>query len=203
MSKKNRCNFCRKKFDTKNGLKIHQRQWCKKAKEERLRRSAHDDSPVPPNLSLTVIERKEKLDRLMEFCDGDEDRALFFLEWMMNGRNAKMAYMSIKPDVSERTAEVMGSRWLSEVEKTAIMAAYGVGVDKYFDTLAGGLEATRLHGSDAIEHPDWNARRKFHQAQGEILGIERKSDVTVNQQFNFSMLSEAIAKDRQARGLDV
>ena len=33
--------------------------------------------------------------------------------------------------------------------------------DKVMDVYMEGLDATRLYGKDAIEHPDWGARKSF------------------------------------------
>lgn len=40
---------------------------------------------------------------------------LFILEWLNNGKNAKRACFKLHPSVTERSAEVLGSRLLRKV----------------------------------------------------------------------------------------
>lgn len=41
---------------------------------------------------------------------------MFLAEWLNNGKNAKRAYLKFHPNVSEHSAEVLGSRQLRKVD---------------------------------------------------------------------------------------
>lgn len=63
--------------------------------------------------------------------------------------------------------------------------------DKLADTTLNGLEATKLFGKDAIEHPDWSARALFVKMLNEIAGVTKPQEISVNnRQFNFFKVSE-------------
>lgn len=66
----------------------------------------------------------------------------FLSEYFRNGCNAKRAYLKIAPDVTERTAEELGSKLLARVKKK----------DCWIDILeAAGLDDMRLASSlDAL-----------------------------------------------------
>lgn len=64
--------------------------------------------------------------------------------------------------------------------------------DKVMLTYLDGLEATKLAGKDAVEHPDWMARKVFADRFAEFFGWTRgeTSPVGKLQQFNFFSVNE-------------
>lgn len=137
---------------------------------------------------------------LREMMGGDDDATLFFIEWVTNGRNAKKAYKAIKPDVTDQSAKTLGARMLTRVDLSLVLDSYGIGVDTYMRKLKEGLEATRLYGKSAIEHPDYKARRAYHEVLGEMLGLENKKEQAVT--FNFNTIGTVIQNARRERGLE-
>lgn len=101
----------------------------------------------------------------------DKDVALFFAEWCKNGLNAKRAYQKLHPDVTERSAETLGSRMLRKVEVSDVLAAHGLGIETYIDQLKQGLNAEK-----GLRRPDHKIRRIYHEVLGKLLKIERKED---------------------------
>ena len=64
--------------------------------------------------------------------------------------------------------------------------------DKVMLTYLDGLEATKLAGKDAVEHPDWLARKAFADRFAEFFGWTRGETSAVGrlQQFNFFSVNE-------------
>lgn len=76
-------------------------------------------------------------------------------------------------------------------------AKFGVALpDKVAMTYLEGLEATKLFGKDAVEHPDWQARKQFADSFAEFFGWKQPQlpSASVNQQFNFFSIPE---KDKE------
>lgn len=181
-----KCSECSRSFDTKRGRSVHYRQ-------------KHEPS-VSQIQKATVAEMAEII--------GDEELAMFFLEWLNNGRDAQAAYLKLSPNVSKESAAVLGHRWLKRVNQGEIMAAFGLGPDTYFQQLDEGLRATKQVGittgvtkkGKPIIKPttvaDHKVRRPYHEALGKILRIEDKESGDVNvsvkvQKSNSDWLSEA------------
>ena len=134
------------------------------------------------NKSLVPIEALE------EALGGDKELVLFFLAWIKNGRIASHAYKSLNPNVTDESSAVLGHRMyqkLREVNLSLILESYGLGPDKYFSKLQEGLEATKFEdlsggGFGKDEVPDYNARRKYHEALGKMLKVEGMGDSNTN-----------------------
>src|SRR3990167_1627478 len=64
--------------------------------------------------------------------------------------------------------------------------------DKVAETYLEGLTATKLYGKNAIEHPDWAARKSFADALASFLGWTKdQSQVgNIHRQFNYFGVSE-------------
>ena len=64
--------------------------------------------------------------------------------------------------------------------------------DKVAETYLEGLTATKLYGKNAIEHPDWTARKSFADALASFLGWTKdQSQVgNIHRQFNYFGVSE-------------
>ena len=69
--------------------------------------------------------------------------------------------------------------------------------DKVMLTYLDGLEATKLYGKDAEEHPDWLARKAFADRFAEFFGWTRGETSPVGrlQQFNFFSVNEEDRKN--------
>lgn len=135
---------------------------------------------APSKLPHTLAEQVSEAGLVMEACGNDEKVAAFFLLWLQNGRDASQAYLAaINPNVTKHSAETLGSRMLSRVERATLAKAYGLGYDEYFKQLKAGLKATRLQSINFETHEveDHKTRRDYHKALGEIIGVEKKEAV--------------------------
>lgn len=123
----------------------------------------------------TLAEQVTDAGLVLEACGNDEKVAAFFLLWLQNGRDASKAYLGINPNVTKRSAETLGSRMLSRVERSVVAQAYGLGYDQYFKQLKAGLQAKRLQSINFETHEvdDHKTRRDYHKALGEIIGMEK------------------------------
>lgn len=127
------------------------------------------------------------LEKLEEALGGDRELVLFFLAWIKHKRNATKAYLEINPNVTRESAAVLGGKKVKQIDISVIAESYGLGSDTYFKTLKDGLEANRKRMEltdrdengrpvyEYFEEPDHMARRKYHEALGNILGIEGKN----------------------------
>lgn len=170
--------------------------------------------PVQKAANAELLTQEQiTLEEVEKLLDGDTTLAMFFLEWLNNGLNAKMAYLKFHPNVQERSAEVLGSRELRKVEVATIMEALGVGASPFFSQLAAGLNAEKkavLRKYDKqgnivqeldLSQPDHKTRAIYNERQGRMLGLEKeKGDKTINY-FDFSRLGGMIKADREERGL--
>lgn len=135
---------------------------------------------------MTKSELTQKLPALkeLEAVIGDNEVTLFFLAWIKNNRNAKAAYQELHPTVDEGSAKTLGSRMLSKVDRSLVLAAYGLDINAYMTQLKDGMGATRLEddGEGIVERPDHKTRREYHKALGQIMGVEGKdvNNITVN-----------------------
>ena len=154
------------------------------------------------------------LPEITDLLGGDTELALFFVEWLDNGFNATKAYLKLHPNVTDHTARVVGSRWLAKVDISTVLEAMDLGRSKYLEQLKAGLNAGRIfaitkwdkNGKKVQEldfsQPDHKVRRLYHEALGQMLGVEEKSGVKIqNNQFNFADLGKSIRRDEMARGL--
>jgi len=121
---------------------------------------------------------------------GDRELVLFFLSYLKHDRNASRAYKYLHPECTDQSCRVLGSRQLAKVNIQVIMDSYGLGVEKYLSQLKSGIDASTKRevctGADdfgpvysTIEEPDHKTRRHYHQALGELLGIEGKPGVAI------------------------
>lgn len=142
--------------------------------------------------------------------DGDLDLILFYLAWVKHGLNASKAYKELHPDVDDHSARVLGSRQLAKVNKQAVMAAYGLDIDKYFEQLKAGMGAIKSDMTGQT-YPDHKVRDSYHSKLGQLLGLEKGSiDATVlnNTQNNYYNLTDdqldqlIDAKGRQTRTVE-
>jgi hypothetical protein len=117
------------------------------------------------------------VDTVIAACNNDVELAEFFVEWLNNGKNAMLAYKKTHPDVTEGSAAVLGSRWLSRVNKSALLEAYGLNVDKYLTQLKEGVEADKWNDFTGDREPDHRARKPYHDKLGQLIGMETKEEV--------------------------
>jgi hypothetical protein len=123
---------------------------------------------------------KEDINKLQEVFGKDIDLMLFYVTWIKNGLNATKAYKELHPEVGDHSANTLGSRMLSKVDKTLILQAYGLDVQLYMQQLKDGLSATkRDHFSGEIED-DHKTRKDYHDKLGKLLNIEQDAKTNVN-----------------------
>ncbi len=140
------------------------------------------------------------IDELLKDFDGDVDLLLFFATWMKNNRNATKAYQELHPNVTYGSAEVLGSRMLSKVRKSTLLAAYGLDDVAYITQLKEGLAAQKVNEFDGTLFPDHIARKPYHDKLGKILGFEKdKAFIEVNQQNNYLTMEAFVAELHRRR----
>lgn len=138
------------------------------------------------NLPAKKEINKPNLKELVKAFDGDMKLVLFFVTWLKHGLVSKFAYQELHPDVTPESAEVEGSRMLSRVKREYILAAYGLGAEKYLDQLKEGLGATKWNDFTGEREPDHKTREGYHNKLGKLLGFERDGNNQVNVQVNVS-----------------
>lgn len=134
---------------------------------------------LPANSSLPI-----DVNTMLEAFDGNEDLLLFFVTWLKNGMVAKFAYKDLHPNVTDASAEVLGSRWLSRVKPEVLMSVYQLDIHAYMRQLAAGLDAMRKRAEivdrdekgrpvyEYYDEPDHITRKAYHDKLGRLLGIE-------------------------------
>jgi len=106
-----------------------------------------------------------------EMIGGDKEIALFLAEWLKNGLNASAAYKALHPNVSDDSARVLGSKKLTKINISAILAGYDIGFNDYILGLKEGLVATKLNEPTGEKVPDYRTRLEFHRILGKLLGF--------------------------------
>jgi hypothetical protein len=113
-----------------------------------------------------------KFKDLIKIFDNNIDLALFYVTWIKCGLNASKAYKELHPDVDDHSSRVLGSRTLARVNKSAIMEAYGLDHQLYFNQLKDGVKAERRDQFSGEMYPDHKTREVYHTKLGKLLGIE-------------------------------
>ncbi len=121
-----------------------------------------------------------ELEQLEKAFSGDLDLVLFFVSWVKNGRNATKAYKELNPQVSEASAQVLGSRQLAKIDRLAVMKSYGIGLEEYLQQIKEGHEATKWNDFTGEREPDHSTRKAYNDKIGKLLGIENENN-TLNQ----------------------
>lgn len=101
--------------------------------------------------------------------------AEFWTLWIMNEKNAKKAYLQMRPNVTEESAKVQGSVYLSDLTKlnpSLIMSSYGLDADLYLTQLHDGVKADKWNDFTGEREPDHKTRKAYHDKLGIALGIE-------------------------------
>ena len=106
-----------------------------------------------------------------ELAKGDKEMPLFLDEWLKNGLNASAAYKTLHPNVSDASARVLGSKKLTKINISAILAGYDLGFDDYMVGLKEGLAATKLNEQTGEKLPDYRTRLEYHRILGKLLGF--------------------------------
>ncbi len=135
---------------------------------------------------------------IMEACDNDKDLALFFAEWLSNGKNGRQAYLKFHPNVDIYSAGVLASRQLAKVKLDAFLAVYNLGKDRYYKQLDEALEADKWNDFTGEREADHKTRLPYHTKLGNILGIEKKEDSSTKVQVNFQQF---IQKEKNEFGI--
>lgn len=77
-------------------------------------------------------------------------------------------------------------QYLAKMDKESLRKFKMHTGEKLIDVYLNGLEATKLHGRNAIEHPDWLARKAFADKLAEFMSWTKEDKVqTFNNQYNF------------------
>lgn len=131
---------------------------------------------MPKDVKLTP-----NVKALEKAFDGNLDLVLFFLSWVKNERNATKAYLEINPSVDPASAAVLGSRMLKKVNVEAVLQAYGIGPETYYQQLAEGMKAVKSDMTGQT-FPDHKTRAIYHDKLGKLLGIEKDKE-TMGMEF--------------------
>lgn len=121
--------------------------------------------------------RKLSLKKLNELT-GDRRKTEFFLSWIKHGRDATKAYLELHPNVTTRSASVLGSQALANIDIRTIAYAYGLNHDKYMNQLLDGIDAVKFDQFTGEKLPDHKIRSIYHSKLGSLLGIESNQTVT-------------------------
>src|SRR3989344_8074915 len=105
-----------------------------------------------------------------ELVEGDKEIPLFLGEWLKNGLNATAAYKALHPNVSDASARVLGSKKLTKINISAILAGYDLGFNDYMIGLKEGLAAIKFNEFTGEKVPDYKTRLEFHHILGKLLG---------------------------------
>lgn len=135
---------------------------------------------MPKAKDLTL--KKKKLAKINEIASlikqmvpDRPELAEFWMSWIINNKNAKAAYLQMRPNVTEESAKVMGSVYLSDLTKinsNLIMASYGLDADLYLSQLYDGIKADKWNDFTGEREPDHKTRKAYHDKLGIALGIE-------------------------------
>ena len=117
-----------------------------------------------------------------ELAKGDKEMPLFLDEWLKNGLNASAAYKTLHPNVSDASARVLGSKKLTKINISAILAGYDLGYSDYILGLKEGLAAMKFNEQTGEKVPDYRrsliprrlgirTRLEFHRILGKLLGF--------------------------------
>lgn len=118
--------------------------------------------------------------KLEEIC-GTKEKTLFFLAWLKHGRNATEAYKELHPKVTDRSASVLGSKELGNIDFKLISEAYGLDTSKYFEVLKGAMDADKWNDFTGEREKDYKTIKPYHDKLGKLLNIEvDKPEVQVN-----------------------
>lgn len=130
---------------------------------------------------------KPDIKALEKAFNGDLDLMLFFVTWLKNNMVAKFAYKELHPNVTDASAEVLGSRMLSLIKPEVLMPVYGLDVNVYLRQLSDGLYAMRKRAEvvsrdpkgapiyEYFDEPDHRTRKDYHDKLGKLLGVESDS----------------------------
>lgn len=141
-----------------------------------------------------AVKKDDKLKELITIFDGNVDLALFYVTWIKNGLNASKAYKELHPEVNDHSARVLGSQSLAKINKQAILQAYGLDHELYFQQLKDGVSAEKRDQFSGEMYPDHKTRKDYHDKLGKMLGLEQDTPGVMIQQ-NFVKKIEEVKKD--------
>lgn|SRR5574343_25580 len=169
----------------KKSLKQNRKNASKKTPPKRKRPPRQKAKPVEE--SMSIAEQVIDAGLILEACGNDEEVAQFYLVWLQNGRNGTKAYLALHPEVKENSACILAGRLLGKVNKTEIARAFGISYKEYFQQLKEGMNAerkVRSFGKVVDIVPDHKIRRSYHEAVGQMLGVETKNQGNTAVQVN-------------------
>lgn len=139
------------------------------------------------------MKKELTINEIEKIC-GTKERTLFFLTWLKHDRNATEAYKELHPKVTERSAGVLGSRELGNIDFKLVAQAYGLDTHKYFDVLKNAMDAEKWNEFTGEREKDYRVIKPYHDKLGKILGVETDQPL-VMQQFN--EMKVEFSKDEQ------
>jgi hypothetical protein len=140
---------------------------------------------MPDNTSISP-----NIKELEKAFNGDRDLMLFWLTWVKHGLNAGDAYHELHPNVKEHSADTLGSRELKKVDILMVLQAYGLNVQKYFQQLKDGIDATKWNDFTGEREPDHKVRKEYNDKIGKLLGVEKSDGPTSLTQINVTGKNE-------------
>jgi len=117
------------------------------------------------------------IETIEEIC-GSKERTLFFLTWLKHDRNATKAYMEIHPNIKEKSANVLGSRMLGNIDIKLVAQAYGLDTHKYMKVLSEAMDASKWNDFTGEREADFKTIKPYHDKLGKLLGIETEQPTT-------------------------
>lgn len=126
----------------------------------------------------------------LEEIIGTKERTLFYLTWLKHDRNATEAYLELHPNVSRQSAQVSGSRMLSNIPVKVVAEAYGLNQDKYFSVLLNAMNSTKWNDFTGEREPDYKTIKPYHDKLGKIIGIETNEGTNVQVNVVVPILGE-------------
>jgi len=122
------------------------------------------------------LAKKKPTLKELEKILGSKELVLFFVSWLKHDRNATKAYQELHPKAKYESAMVLGSITLRKIKMEAVLDAYGLDYNAYFNQLKEGLEAgirrRNLETGEIWYDPDHKTRKGYHETLGKLLGIE-------------------------------
>lgn len=108
---------------------------------------------------------------LEEMIMPDPEVVIFFLEWSKNGLNAGAAYQTMHPSVTALSARVLGSRMLTKVHNSALLAMYNIDKCTILTVVKEGLHATKFNEFSGEQVPDHKTRLEYVKLAAKLVDM--------------------------------
>jgi len=91
--------------------------------------------------------------------------------------------MELHKGIDERSAAVLGSKMLRNIDIGLIASAYGLNHEKYFNVLKSAIDADKWNDFTGEREKDYKTIKPYHDKLGKLLGLETDAPI-VAQQIN-------------------